>query len=86
MRAGAFVQRRVPLRSGIATDDLAGLAELIAELTRAGLVSAEVGDDGAMSYALTSAGEKVARQMAMRRDAHALVLLGALVGSSEGPN
>jgi DNA-binding PadR family transcriptional regulator len=61
-------------------------AELIADLAKAGLVSVEVDDDGAVWYALTSAGRKVARQMAMRRDARALVLLGALFGASEYPN
>jgi hypothetical protein len=73
-------------RSRAATDDEATRAELITDLAKAGLVSVEVGDDGVVWYALTSAGQKVARQMAMRRDAHALVLLGALVGSGEYPN
>jgi hypothetical protein len=77
---------RVTPRSRTATDDEAGRAELIADLAKAGLLSVEVDDDGVVWYELTSAGQKVARQMAMRRDAHALVLLGALFGASEYPN
>lgn len=73
-------------RSRTATEDEARRAEPIAGLAKAGLVSVELDDDGAVWYALTSAGQKVARQMAMRRDAHALVLLGALFGASEYPN
>ena len=73
-------------RSRTATDDEARRAELIADLAKAGLLSVEVDDDGAVWFALTSAGQKVARQMAMRRDAHALVLLGALFRASEYPN
>ena len=86
MRADASSQVRVTPRSRTATDDEAKRAELIADLAKAGLVSVEVDDDGAVWYALTSAGQKVARQMAMRRDSHALVLLDALFGSSEYPN
>lgn len=59
------------------------LAELIAELASAGLVSIEVRDDGDVSYALTEAGQSAARSMAMSRQAHALVLLGALLGTDE---
>jgi hypothetical protein len=72
--------------SRTSTDDEARRAELIADLAKAGLVSVEVDDDGAVWFALTSAGQKVARQMAMRRDAHALVLVGALSRVSEYPN
>ena len=86
MRADAPLHVRVTPRSRAATDDEAGRTELIADLAKAGLVSVEVDDDGAVWYALTSAGEQVARQMAMCRDAHALVLLGALSGSGEYPN
>ena len=86
MRVDAVGLRSVSPRSQTAIDGKAGLVELIAELTKAGLVSAEVGDDGVMWYVLTPTGEKAARQMAMRGDAHALVLLGALVGSSQRPN
>jgi hypothetical protein len=62
------------------------LAVLIAELVSAGLVSVEVGDDGDMGYALTPRGQLAARLMAMSPHAHALVLLGALVGAREEPN
>ena len=59
------------------------LTELIAELARAGLVSIEVCADGDVSYALTEAGQSAARSMAMSRQPHALVLLGALLGAHE---
>lgn len=85
MRADASVRGGVAPRSETAIDDEADLAELMTELAKAGLVSAEMGDDGAIWYALTPAGEKVALQMAMRRDAHALVL-GALGRLREGPD
>jgi hypothetical protein len=62
------------------------LAVLIAELASAGLVSVEVSDDGDIGYALTPQGQLAARLMAMSRHAHALVLLGALVGAREEPN
>lgn len=62
------------------------LVELIAELASAGLVSVAVSDDGDIGYALTSQGQLAARLMAMSHDAHALVLLGALMGASEEPN
>jgi DNA-binding MarR family transcriptional regulator len=76
---------RVTPRSRTATDHEAS-AELIADLAKAGLVSVEMDDDGAVWYTLTAAGQKVARQMAMRRDTHVLVLLDALFGESEHPN
>lgn len=57
------------------------LAELIAELTLAGLIGVEVEDDGDISYCLTARGQRTARMMAMSRQSHALVLLGALVAS-----
>ena len=59
------------------------LPELIGELVSAGLVSVEVHDEGDISYALTAEGESAARSMAMSRQPHALVLLGALVGTNE---
>lgn len=62
------------------------LADLIAELASAGLVSVVMSDDGDISYALTPQGQLAARLMAMSRHAHALVLLGALVGASDDPN
>jgi hypothetical protein len=61
-------------------------AQVIAELTRAGLLSVEVGDDGDISFALTPRGQRVARLMAMSRQGHALVLLGALVSTDHPPN
>ena len=63
-----------------------GPAELIAELASAGLVSVEVSDDGDITYALTPQGQQSARLMAMSRQAHALVLLGALAGASGKPD
>ena len=57
------------------------LTELIAELASAGLVSIEMLEDGDVSYALTEAGQSAARSMAMSRQPHALVLLGALLGT-----
>jgi hypothetical protein len=86
VRADAFAEERESQPVQAAVDDRAKLAERIDELMQAGLVSAEMDDDGAISYALTGAGRKVARQMAMHRDGHALVLLGALVSSEEGLN
>jgi hypothetical protein len=62
------------------------LGVLIAELRSAGLVAVEVSDDGDIAYALTPRGQQAARLMAMSRHAHALVLLGALVGTGESPN
>ena len=59
----------------------ASLTELIAELASAGLVSIELLEDGDVSYALTEAGQSAARSMAMSRQPHALVLLGALLGA-----
>lgn len=70
--------------------DIAGvepaLSQLVAELASAGLVRVEVGDDGGTAFVLTRQGQRVARLMAMSRDGHALILLGALVGTSDGPN
>ncbi len=63
-----------------------GAAQLIAELASAGLVSMELSDDGEISYALTPQGQLSARLMAMSRHPHALVLLGALVSTSDEPN
>lgn len=61
--------------------------KLIAELVCAGLVCADMSEDGDIGYALTDAGVRTAQQMAMHKDAHALVLLGALAtGSEVGPN
>ena len=60
------------------------LPELIAELACAGLVSLEAIDDGDISYSLTSQGQLAARMMAMSRQPHALVLLGALVSAGDG--
>ena len=86
MRADASAQEGELQRSKTSADDRARLAERIEELVKAGLVSTEVDDDGSVSFALTGAGERVARQMAMHGHGHALVLLGALVSSSEGLN
>ncbi len=61
-------------------------AQLIAELERAGLLSVEMDDDGEVSFGLTVQGRRSARLMAMSRQGHALVLLGALVGTENGPN
>ena len=63
-----------------------GASRLIAELAGAGLVSVEVDDDGDISFTLTQQGRRAARMMAMSRQGHALVLLGALVGTDHGPN
>ena len=59
---------------------------LIAELEGAGLVSVEIDDDGDISFVLTRRGRRTATLMAMSRQSHALVLLGALVGIEDGPN
>lgn len=86
MRADASVQEShapgVQTTAGIEPS----LAELIAELASAGLVSVAVGDDGDTSYALTPQGQLAARLMAMSGNAHALVLLGALTSASDHPN
>jgi hypothetical protein len=63
-----------------------GPARIILELGRAGLVAVEVDDDGDMSFVLTPQGRRAASLMAMSRADHALVLLGALVGTSDRPN
>ncbi|MEX1296234.1 MAG: hypothetical protein AB1Z67_08700 [Candidatus Limnocylindrales bacterium] len=63
-----------------------GAAQLIAELQGAGLIAVEIDEDGDMSFALTPRGRRTAGLMAMSRDGHALVLLGALVGTENGPN
>ena len=60
------------------SDAGADLAQLIAELASAGLVSIEASDDGEPRYALTPQGQSAARSMALSGQAHALVLLGAL--------
>ena len=62
------------------------VAQLVAELASAGLISMELGDDGDVDYALTPQGQLSARLMAMSRNPHALVLLGALMGADDGPN
>lgn len=61
-------------------------AQLIVELEGAGLLSFEVDDDGDISFVLTRRGRRAAHLTAMSRDGYALVLLGALVGTSRGPN
>lgn len=86
MRVDTVDLRSVSPRSQTTIADKARVVELITELSNAGLVSAEMGDDGVMSYELTPAGVTAARQMAMHAHAHALVLLGALVGSTGYPN
>ena len=62
------------------------VVQLIAELQSAGLVAVELDEDGEMNLILTGRGQKTARQMAMSKQGHALVLLGALVGTDQGPN
>ena len=62
------------------------LEVLIAELASAGLVSVDVSDGGDVTYALTPRGQQAAQLMAMSRAAHALVLMGALVGASRNPH
>jgi DNA-binding PadR family transcriptional regulator len=62
------------------------LAQLLAELASAGLVEVEVDHDGDISYALTPRGQQTALLMAMSRQQHALVLLGALMGEGESSN
>ncbi len=62
------------------------LAELIAELACAGLISLEAGDGGDISYSLTSRGQLAGRMMAMSKQPHALVLLGALMSTSADLN
>jgi hypothetical protein len=81
-----MVENRSASRTLDIADDEPGVVQLIAELTCAGLVSVEVGDDGDVSFALTGEGRQAARSMAMSRGAHARVLLGALSGTSDGPN
>jgi hypothetical protein len=66
--------------------DGVGLVDLIAELVHAGLVSTDLDDEGSVGYVLTDAGVRTAQQMAMHKQGHALVLLGALAGSEIGPN
>ena len=61
-------------------------AQVIAELVRAGLLLVELDDDGDVCFALTPRGQRAARLMAMSRQGHALVLLGALVGTDHPPN
>jgi DNA-binding MarR family transcriptional regulator len=61
------------------------VTQLIAELERAGLLRIEV-DDGDISFVLTESGRTAARSTAMSRQDHALVLLGALVGTEHRPN
>ena len=60
--------------------------QLIAELEGAGLLSIEVDDDADVSFELTRRGHRAAHMMAMGRDGHALVLLGALVSTGHRPN
>ena len=86
VRAGATADQGHTADARTAAGSAPSLAELITELASAGLVSVEVSDDGDTTYALTQDGQQAARLMAMSRHAHALVLLGALVGASEGPN
>jgi hypothetical protein len=86
MRAEATVQRGHSAGTQATARVEPSLAELIAELASAGLVSVAVGDDGDISYALTPQGQLAARLMAMSRHAHARVLLGALLGASDDPN
>jgi hypothetical protein len=86
VRVEASIPGGASPRSRAGIDEKAGLVELVGELVNAGLVDAEVGEDGVTWYTLTPAGQRTARQMAMHRDAHARVLLGALMGSGEFTN
>jgi hypothetical protein len=58
----------------------------IAELERAGLLQVEIDEDGELSFVLTARGRTAARSTAMSRQGHALVLLGALIGTAHRPN
>ena len=84
MRAQPAIHHRTSPAPRPAAGGEPGAARLVAELMIAGLVSVEVGDDGDIGFALTPSGQKVARQMAMGRDDHALVLLGALIRANHG--
>ncbi len=64
----------------------ADATQIIVELAAAGLALVEIDDDGDISFVLTARGQRAARLMAFSRDSHALVLLGALVGTDHGPN
>ncbi len=67
------------------TGEQTDAAQLIAELEGAGLLAVEIDEDGDVSFVLTTRGRRAAGLMAMSRDGHALVLLGALVGTANGP-
>ena len=86
MSAEVTAPRSPTVRAQATAGTEPGPAELIAELASAGLVSVEVSIDGDVTYALTPQGQQSARMMAMSRQAHALVLLGALAGSSRNPD
>ena len=86
MRAGVLADRGYAAAARIAPANVPRLVELITELVSAGLISIDVSDDGETTYALTPRGQQAARAMAMSRNAHALVLLGALLRASEDPN
>ena len=86
MRAEATVPRGRAAGTQATLGVEPSLAELIAELASAGLVSVAVGDDGDINHALTPDGQLAARSMAMSRHPHALVLLGALTGAGDNPN
>ena len=62
------------------------LSQMLVELASADLVSLEVDADGDITYALTARGEQTALLMAMSRQPHALVLLGALVSANKTPD
>ncbi len=86
MRIDPMVLGSATPGSRATTGEPPDLAQLIAELKSAGLVSVEVDDDGNLSFALTQRGERAALLMAMSRHGHALVLLGALMGTDDHPN
>lgn len=86
MRAESIVDEGPIREARVRAEAEPSLTELIAELSCAGLVTAEVGDDGDVTYALTPHGQLTARLMAMSRDVHARVLLGALMSASQAPN
>jgi hypothetical protein len=86
VRAEATVQGSHPRDTQTAAGVEPSLTELIAELACAGLISLEAIDDGDVSYSLTPQGQVAARMMAMCRQPHALVLLGALVSAGEERN
>ena len=86
MRGDGLVSDRHPSSVAAAAADGPDLSQMLVELASADLVSLEVDADGDITYALTARGEQTALLMAMSRQPHALVLLGALVSANKAPD